>query len=281
MAYNFILDFYQHTGWIPAWPLEQCLALGDVCQLQDGRLSKLVNCSHLPLVESIDFSSSIKLDEHLWQVLNGVNQQHSSSEHLLGEQGQVQVVSSQSLGFAQPGAFIFSAKDPKAHFILNWSAVNKDIALKLVQLHFSLRQAFVITRLAQVHHWALAIAAQADAQLDTLSDSLDCNPFSLLGHSSTRATLARNMRQVQTVCDRPAYFFQAKKLVLSARAEDTILRHLLDQPSQLATATFANYPQMDAAEFFRNSDLSLNTAMELYSWANFGLDDVALMAKRL
>jgi hypothetical protein len=278
---NFIVDCYQKTGWLPAWPFNQPIALGDVCQLQAGRLVKIIPCVQLPLVEPINSSPPIRLDAADWQLASHVRIAVQSHETLVNEQGHEQSLAAIALHFERPGAYVFCGGKPSAQFITNWAALQQDIALKIVQLHFSLRQALVITRVAQVAPWSLAIAAGEGGHLEIQSACADTNMFRHFEHVSVRLQQSRNLVSLELSQQAPALFFQAKKLVLTAQGEDQLLKQLMEYGNPSALSAFARYNQADLAAYFKNAELGLNSVQQLYGWANLGLDEVMQMAAQL
>lgn len=281
MQANFIVDCYQQTGWLPAWPFNHRLALGDVCQLQAGRLVNIIPCTQLPLVEPINVTAPVLLDAAQWQMAAHVRIAAQTRETIVNEKGHEQSLAAVSLHFEQPGAYVFCGGSASAQFISNWAALGQDIALKIVQLHFSLRQAFVITRIAQVAPWSLAVAAGEGGHLELHSACADTNMFRHFEHASVRMQQSRNLANLELSQQAPALFFQAKKLVLTAQGEDQLLQQLMEYGNPSALSAFARYDQVNLAAYFKNADLGLNTVQQLYGWANLGLDEVMQVAAQL
>jgi len=274
-------DFYRacflNSGWIPVQDFAQTIAIGDVAQIRNGRLQTLVNLQQAHLIETLELSRPLALGDLFWRLEQGVCQSLSETQTLQDDAAELYFQTRQVLEFSRRGDFLFHARHGSARYLLNWNLIRDDATLKLTQLHYQFRQAYVVTAVATMHEWGLAIAGQDEARLEMSSASNSCDRYGLLSHPSARAEVSRGIASFDVGKDRPAHFFRAKKLILSEATHDRYLSQLVENHAHLRDDEIAHWLNADLINLGRSSDLSLNTCGAYFSWCDMSLNDLALL----
>lgn len=269
---------YQQTSWLPMHPLTHRLALGDLCQLRQGRFQPLLNIGDAHLVENLLVSREILLDDSGWALSRGVQQLLCETQTEQGSSNEHYQCTRQVLEFSNTGDFIFHARKPKASLLLNWAQIRDDLTLKLTQLHYGFRQVYVITGVATAQDWGLAVAGQAEARLEMSAALCENNSFRLLSHSSARAERCTGLACYEKSSDQPVYFFKAKKLVMSDTMTDRYLNLVVENKAELGGGDIANWLQADLLDLVKVNELNLTTSISFFNWVDMSLDDVALLS---
>lgn len=274
----FYRDCYVKTGWLPMQPLARGVAVGDVCQLRQGRLRPLLNLAEAHLVEKLALSPAVPLDPLDWGFSHGVQQTLCETRSSEDEEGERAASTRQVLEFGQPGAFIFHAATARARLLTNWDQIRDDVTLKLTQLHYSFRDVYVVTAVAVAEQWALAVAGEAGARLEMAVATSGGDRYALLSHGSASDSQAQGLAEFERGHGQPAHFFKAKKLVLSDAMHDRYLGQLLEHPGHLRPADMGNWLDTSLLNLVKSNELNLATAISFFSWAGLTLDDIEHLA---
>ena len=277
---EFYRNCYLKTGWLPAQPLMHELAVGDVCQIKSGRLMPLLNIGDAHLIENLVLADDIALDGYGWHLSQGMQQ--TSHETLIeqdteGQEGEKYHFSRQVIELKSQGDFIFHARAPQACLLLNWHQIRDDLTLKLTQLHYSFRQAYVITGVASAHDWALAVAGQVNARLEMSVKLASHDCYHLLSHESALAERSQGLACYEASRGRTAYFLKAKKMVMSDAMTDRYLSKVIENKDELSSGEVANWLQTDLLNQVKTNELNLNTSISFFTWVDLSLDDVELL----
>ena len=273
----FYRDCYLKTGWVPMQPLTRKLALGDVCQIRQGRFQPLLNIVDAHLLEEIRVSQAVALDASTWELSRGVQQSSSKITACKDDDGDRYQRTKQVLEFAKAGSFMFHGSEPNAHFILNWDKISEDLILKLTQLHYSFRNAYVITGVVSMKNWGLAVAGKGGAWLAMTAAVGNTDWYSMLSHNSAKTVKCEGMSCNEMARGMPSHFFKAKKLVLSNVMHDHFIHHLLHNRAELNPVEIANWLEGDLLNLCRNNELNLSTCLNFFDWVDVSLDDVELL----
>ena len=258
------------------YPLSQPILLGDFCQIQRSRLKPLGNLSQLNLAD-VYLSATLPMNEDDWKLSAGVNQIYYSTEQTINDQDQSLEWNKQILGFADIGSFVFHGTNPQCEFMLNWSELVENITVTLTQGSFSFRELYVVTAIAMLDSWGLAIAGKDEARLEMSSEISEADCYTLMSNPACRATESKYISSYSKSSGYPAYFFKAKKLVLTDRMRETFLSELLQQSEQLAEAQVANWIDAKLINKLKSNELNMVTALEFFTWVDVSLDDVELL----
>lgn len=258
----------QSGGWLPMMPLGQSLALGDFGQQQGLAFEVLGNIRDLSLVQPVNAVDPVSLgDQWCWSDGVAVNYRGLASEaDNIDSQWQKQV-----LGFNGPGSFAFHGRQPQAQWLLNWAEFAPDITLKLTQSVFNFREVMVITAVATVEQWGLVVADSTEAELVVLNQ--DSSDWSGLSHHSAQLSQSRGLSESVLGCEQPAYFFKAKKLILSQTKQDQLLQQLLLQPNSPTGPQLSHWLSAGLMNRLQPHELNLNTCLETFDWADVTLAD--------
>lgn len=255
-------------------PLDRKLELGDFGQIRQGRLTPMGNIGKLKLVYAIHATNLIALNPDDWRLESGLVNIHSSIETHVDEDNKLSAIGSQVFGFENKGDFIFHGAKPKARLIANWSEFKHDIIRELTQANYSMRDVYVITALATVKHWGLAIAGADGAQLELTAETAEPDHFALLSHATALARQRQHIATFEHGSEQYAHFFKAKKLVLSDHKKDQLLNQMLNQKETLDGDELANWLTADLLNRVHLNELNPNNCLDYFDWADATLDDV-------
>lgn len=275
---DFYRDCYLQTGWIPMQPLTSKLAPGAIGQIQQGQFRPLLNIVDAHLIEEIKISHTVRLDGGNWELSRGVKQSACKITACKDDDGERYHRTKQVLEFSRPGSFMFHGSEPNAHLLLNWDKLRDDLIVKLTQLHYSFRDVYVITGVTTMKNWGLAVAGQAKARLEMTATVGNTDWYSMLSHSSARTVRCQGIAGNEMARGAAAYFFKAKKLILSSVMRDHMIDHVLHNRADLNPLEIANWLGSDLLNLCKTNELNLSTCLDFFAWADAGLDDVELLA---
>ena len=310
---KFYRQCYQRTnGWIPMMPLGGTVKLGDFGQIADSKFLPLGNIAELkslpndiPEEPAIKVCTGIELNSDDWQMSDGIEIENTSRQSTRseygGEDNSLELLRERSIWFASKGSFSFNCSAPRAEFILNWNQINQIIMLGLTLLDHSYREVYVVTRVASVDRWELAIAKAKNAELKVTSRVRDADLGNFTNDASAEIQQSRGLDIYDKGIDRPAHFFQAKKLIMSDVKRDHYVEKILNQRDTLPSHIIANLLKTDLLNMVEKNELNqpyfsecddsgydnkedkiepcckINLApyFEFFDWADISLDDVA------
>lgn len=272
---QFYREFYLHSGgWIPVMPLGCKLELGDFGQIARGGFKPLGNITQLRLVYEIKTTVPLALNPPDWQLESGLEKTSVSLYSQTNEQNISSTWSKQELALKQKGDFIFHGVEPKARLICNWSEFKQDITLRLTQTEYSFREVYLITALATVKPWGLAIAGADNAELDLVAETAQTDSYALLSHHSVTMQHSRQLALFENSADLPGYFFKAKKLVLSDRKKDQLIDRLLQKKAAQGEPVLADWLSGDLLNSVQTNELNAANCLEYFDWVDATLDDL-------
>ncbi len=264
----------QSGGWLPMMPMTNTVVPGDFGQLRGDGLVTLGNILDLQMVQPIVASEVLALADN-WCWTSGMISQYRGSETQTSEgEANYRRWQKQALGFDGAGSFAFHGRTPQGQWLLNWAEFVSDITLKLTQSLFSFREVVVVTAVAEVNQWGLVVAAGADAELVVISE--DNSDWSGLSHQSAQLAQSKGLARAVLGCEQRAYFFKAKKLVLSQPISDQLMQQLLCQSEPPYGAKLNHWLAGGLINRLRLGEQNLNTCLEIFDWADVTLTDLQL-----
>jgi len=268
---------YRCNGWLPATDPCSPLVPGDVFVIKGGAVLPLLNIYDIRLLERLDVSDPRTLVGGGWALNRGLAPVLTETMMETDEQGESVRAVLRRLRFGAPGDFVFRAGEISARYVLNWPDIQRDLILKLTQLHYTFRDVCVVTAVAKAYNWMLAIAGGSGAVLTSRAVESDGGWFDDVLHESACRVLEDGMAYLAIERDvkRPAHFFQAQRLRLSDAVESRLLRQVLEQGQQYGDHMRSNWLQVDRTSLMRGSDLNLNTAMDTFTWRPVMPEDFA------
>lgn len=271
MDKRFSQDSYLHAGWIPMSPLRQTIRLGDLCQIQSGRLLPLLNVHDIGLNTPLQSSAAIPLSSSDWNHQYACVQEQNSIQ-VIEEGEQQQTFREQSYRFDAAGSYLFWGVRPHAHLLMNWHQVAQELIVKMTQSLYRFNELIAITGVAEFPHWGLAIAGQEGAQLQLVGDmtASDC----LFASAECQTADSRLLKILDYSKEQPLYFFKAKKLTLSSKLKDRYLQRLLSAGQTYSERNIQNWLQSDLLNLARSEELTINSSAEFFEWQDVCLDEV-------
>ncbi|NOU50281.1 hypothetical protein HG263_06965 [Pseudoalteromonas sp. JBTF-M23] len=275
---EFFFDSYINSKWIPVYPFGNQAQLGDVFQIHQGRMCTLLNATlDLELGNHIHANEPFPLRIDDWRHTQGCTKVQDS---LIVEQTvEEQLVKRQQMyRFERPGSYLFWAQDAQATFMRNWAQVAPELMVKLTQSKYTFREAYVVTAIATIPRWGLAIAQTNEAELTLTGERENsaclfeqqlCN----ITNSSGLGFFEHNNLEA-TRFERPLHFFRAKKLTLSDRKFDDFLYDLEKRGTYKPQLPIDNWLHSTMLSLAATEQLNINTCQDFFQWQDATLDDV-------
>ncbi|AZZ98475.1 hypothetical protein [Pseudoalteromonas sp. R3] len=274
---NFYFDSYNDTKWIPMYPFDTRIELGDVFQINQGRVRRLLNtCVDLELVNPIEAYDYAPIQMDDWRTSRGCIKvsDMQTVETLIDEQ---RTRRQQAFRFENRGDYLFHGDVALATFMSNWSKVSPELTVKLTQSKFTFRDVYVITAVAVVERWGLAVAAQEGAEL-TLTGEQDNSAY-LLAQKQCQLTSNHDLAFFAHQNDVPMHFFKAKKLTLSEQMYDEYLARLHCSSERSPRLPLDNWLHANLLNLSATEQLNINTCQEFFQWQDANLDDVLRLSE--
>lgn len=270
----FFRDSYLQSGWIPVHPFGQSIANGDVFQLHQHQLLPLLNIQQLDLTHQEKYSETVALREQDWPETSACVQTHNNGYNEETPSG-ISQFRQQHYAFHERGAYLFKGKNPSGRFMLNWHHIAEELIVKLTQSKFTFQEVYVVTDIAEIPHWGLAIAARENAELRLMSETNNSNCLFESEHCQMNDSSYLSFYEHSHF--RPLYFFRAKKLRLSAKKYDEYLVELLNSKGVVSQPFHKNWLQTSLLKMASSNELNISTCMDFFEWQEVGLDDVVKM----
>lgn len=292
---NFYRQFYLKTGgFIPTKPLNQSLFPGDYFQIKNGEIALFGNLYRNSILspQDVDLSTVMPLNASSWNFSDGISKPYSGRGHGQGAiDGQFEF-SKQILAFANKGSFIFRAEEPQFIKINNWNDIQQQLIIKLTQSLFSFREVYVVTESATAASTTLAIASEANAELELASDMENFGLVDIFGHHTTKTIQSKDIGYYHRETKKKPAYFKAKKLVVQDEKLNDFISDFINKTnnsSEWATQFFdSNFhnaiddssqmimqnPQGFFLDMLQPNELNPNTALLYFKWADANLDDI-------
>lgn len=292
---NFYRHFYLKTGgFLPTKPLNKSLFPGDYFQIKNGEIILLGNIYRNGIISrhDADISGVIALNDANWNFSDGISKPYSGRSHAHGSIDGNFEFSKQILAFANKGSFIFKAEEPESVKINNWNEIQQQLIIKLTQTLYSFRELYVVTESATAKNTTLAIAGEANAELELACEAENFGLSDIFGHENTKTIQSKDIEYYHRETKRKPAYFKAKKLVvqdekLSYFITDFIAKE--NNTSEWADSFFDSNFHNDAdyntqmimqnaqgfyLDMLQCNELNPNTALLYFKWADANLDDV-------
>ncbi|MDB5145449.1 MAG: hypothetical protein JWQ66_4162 [Mucilaginibacter sp.] len=291
---NFYRTLYLKTGgYIPTRSLNQNIYPGDFFQIRNGQILVLGNIFRNGVVNPDDcrLANGTKLNPAGWSFGQGATKPYSGRGNGLAPMGGEFEYSRQVLGFTGHGSFLFKGNDPESVKIANWTEIQQQLIIRLTQTIYSFRELYVVTEIATMAHWTLAVAGSATAELEIASDTETIGPHEIFGHVASKTIQSKDIEFYHHESKRSPCFFRAKKLVIQDERLDVFVSDFLTQHenSDIWASDFFGYDfnydpvcvtnapadvQASLLDMLQANQLNPNTALLYFRWADANLDDV-------
>ena len=267
----FFRDCYLQSGWIPVQPFGHSIANGDLFQIQNGQLLSLLNIQQLALTHSEEYSDKVRLREQDWPNNFACVQTQNNAYTEQTDSGFSQI-RQQNYSFEQTGAYLFRGRNPQGRFMLNWHKIAEELIVKLTQSKFTFQEVCIVTDVAEIPQWGLAIAAQANAslQLVAATNSGNC----LFEEENCQMSDSSYLSVYEHSHSRPLYFFRAKKLLLSAKKRDHYLKRMLHNDAAIESSYHKGWLQTSLLNLASSNELNINSCVDFFDWQDVGMDEV-------
>lgn len=291
---NFYRNFYARTGgFMLTKPLNQVLYPGDFFQIRNGEMIVLGNIFRdgVVVAQDVEFGYGIKLNPSNWNFSDGISKPYSGRGSGRSPIDGEFEFSKQVIAFGQRGSFFFKTNEPEAVKIMNWSAIQQQLIIRMTQTLFSFRELYIVTEIATTADWTLAIAGSENAELEIATDSENFGLVDIFGHHSAKTMQSKEIEYYHREGHRRPSFFKAKKLVVQDEQLDVFVSDLIGQMAERDTwasgfydyefyhdtSYVSNVPvaaHISMLDMLQANQLNPNTALLYFKWADANMDDV-------
>ncbi|HPF10816.1 MAG TPA: hypothetical protein PKW08_05240 [Flavobacteriaceae bacterium] len=294
---KYFSDFYLRSGgYLPSRPFFHSLYPGDFFQVKNGEMVALGNIYRKGIIgpERTKFDYGVRLNPSNWNLSSGVTKPYSGREVATNfDMGEEFQFSKQVLAFKQAGSYLFKGSEPESVRIANWQDLQDELIIKLTQTFFSFRELYVVTECVTTNHWTLAIASDADAELEIATKNENFGLVDIFGMPEVKTIQSKNMEFYHREEKRVPSFFRAKKLITRDEKLQLFISELIQE--RLNYETWANdffdydffeetnsNPQprhqtqlhTSVLDMLQSNQLNSNTALQYFQWGDFNMDDI-------
>ncbi len=291
--------FYQRLnqstgGYFPIIPLGFQIFPGDFFQIRNGQIILLGNIFNPRMVGYFerDFEEDLMLNESNWQISKGMSKPYAGRGSGQTPIDGVFEFSKQVIAFEERGSFIFKGSQPRSLKLANWNEIQAELIIKMTQTYYSFREVYVVSEVASLANWTLAIAGKENAELEIASEVESFGLVDIFGHETSRSIQSRDVDFYEHEKNRKWSFFKAKKLVVQEGVQDYFISDLLKK-RRLASNWSATFFPIEIVEdqlwlpdhyhvngraslldLLQANQLNPNTALEYFKWRNADLVDL-------
>lgn len=285
------LDFISASmarGWFPILPDGEPVGVGDFGQMENlafrpfGNIANLpwrnvleVVGDHITISDTIDMRDPWRMEKGITTAIedmplggiDGISNDSSTT-------GAGAAPRKYSFDFERAGSFIFQGIEATAISLLNWAHIAPEVTINLTQNQMTFRDVLVITDVATMDNWGLAIAANEEARL--IVASADQRGQRHLAQKGAQIEYAANLAALHTPDGPPLQLVKALKLSLTQsmldHIKDRLLIELLDGDPRSQSYKLANAIQYYNFPAFPTPLQSLS----VFEWLPFALDDLSI-----
>jgi len=280
-------------GFMPFKPLNQSVFPGDFFQIRNGEMILLGNVYRNGIIDRDDceLSNGIPLNPAGWTFNDGVTKPYSGRGSGHGPIAGDFEYSKQVLAFNAPGSFFFKGNEPEAVKIVNWSAIQQQLIIKMTQTIYSFRDIYIVTECVSTTDWTLAIASSDKAELEIATDTENFGLVDIFGHHTAKTVQSKDIEYYHREPNRKPAFFKAKKLFVQEERTDVFISELINerQNQNEWARSFFNYDfhydtvysshlsrnaQASLLDMLQANELNPNTALRYFKWVDANLDDI-------
>lgn len=285
--------YFKTNGYIPSSPLNKVLFPGDFFHIINGEMVVLGNIFSGNIIDTknVVFEHDIKLNPDSWKFNDGVTKPYSGRGTGNNAIDGVFEFSKQILAFESSGSFFFSANEPEAVKIKNWTEIQNELIIKLTQINYSFRKLYLITETASTSDWTLAIAGAKNAELEIANENENFGLIDIFGHVNSKTIQSKDIDFYHRQEERKPCFFKAKKLKeqdekLSVFINELIYHRTTEKQwwekfysyelsqNQGHDLSQINNNQISILDLLPGNQLNPNTALLYFQWTDATLDDI-------
>ena len=251
-------------------PLRNKAFLGDFFQIQNKQMCTYGNVNQLPDFQKVSTKDDMFiLNEYDWKIQDDVHQLFC--EKIIDDRYENTSYTKEILEFTNSGSFLFFGVKPRAESISNWNEISESLILKLTQSDFSFRELYIVSAVAKMTNYTLAIADKPGAQLEFIANSDASEFYDLLSDPTCEITKRTKISHFDKHLENPIYFFKAKKLVLKLKKREELLKKIMEVSGP---NYFKSWYDGDLLNHVKSNDLNVTTCLDFFEWAETSLDDV-------
>lgn len=286
---EFYKDLYNKSnGYIPNWPLNTEVNLGDLMLMRTGRMIKIGNIAdpYFGVYEDISIEQEWTPSYEDWNISSGVNYLVRSNRLALKLDDPLLILAERNgvlIRFDYPGAYFFRTAQVCKKSILNFSQFEFKLLQQLASEKFNFKEVFVISSIAKAPTYALGLAGQEDASVAvSLDDELPSLPHNLDFLTASKSDSLVNLESMtgvehfQIQKDSGSVFFKARKLCVSHKGREIARQYAKKNLPQEMQQYMRNIIRYAPIDILPSNDIFPSRVHDLFHFRELNLNDINL-----
>ncbi|MEO1261792.1 MAG: hypothetical protein AAFZ15_23510 [Bacteroidota bacterium] len=274
-------DIYLSTnGYVPAWPIGTTFQVGDIMLLQQHRMIPLGNLSdpYFGLDQYVESYVREAPIERLWQVERGINVMHKASDMIHVLDGYLLLEGQQAMiiNFKERGDYFFRCKGITYTHFKNFQELEFEILQRLASQKCCFKDICVITDIATIDHYAMAIANKNKSCL--IISGEDGSEYNLLDLADPDSFYInkkiKDLDDLRLKWEGGNIFFKARRMGLSSRGEHLITEYIHKYLPDALHRFESNILDYATTDFLPSNVLYPANVHEYFNFRKMNLDDV-------
>lgn len=299
--------FSQTSGYVLCWPFGRTIRIGDFFAIRPGTIDVIGNIyeSYFQLnikdtfAQDIYKFSSPVLEpfitkntlwetftpaKSLWRLSDECITDYESKQFLKPHKHKLlpAEVNKYSVGFKNEGSFFFQASDVTYVRMPHFREINKEIIRRLTTEFFNFNKIFLITEVAMVKDYSVGISRMEGAELVVSVDEyIDGSIVDLMASDkSFQVEKVKGLDYLKVRKEGGAIAFKAKKMDLSLKARDTLIRELYRSSEKEFQKYAVELMDNELFHLFPKIEINPGNANEFFEWTELTLEDVELFLSK-
>lgn len=295
--------FKKTNGFMLNWPLGKSIRIGDFFALRYNKIAVVGNIyepyfqleigdSFLmdlhkfesPVLEPYDLDElgweTFKPEDDIWRLKSGCftnycsnsfTKPHRKKEHSAD-------VNVYSTHFPLPGGYFFSASDVHYHRMPHFKEIHKELVRRLTTEFYNFHKIFLVTDIARAKDFSLGVSATEKAELEISKLEYYNGDVIDIINDGGDFTIEKNHGLEDLILKREggAIAFKAKKLGLSIKAKDTLIREIYATADRTLEKYAVELIDNELFHLFPKIEINPANANEFFHWSDMNLEDVEL-----
>ncbi|MGB3466111.1 MAG: hypothetical protein WBA74_12615 [Cyclobacteriaceae bacterium] len=277
----FFKDIFLNTkGFVPVFPFQVTLEIGDYFMVERGQIIKLGgirgNEDFFDLEEPVKISDKFVQPSEIWQTENRIKTSYKSrgaalewDNIYLSEIQQALIVE-----FLEKGSYYFRCSEVSARRFENFAKLSEQILQKFVSKEFNFKEIYVVTELASSDRYAVSVA-ESHGNLaiefgeegyydlnDLVSTDVVCYPQQSKNLSYNSLDSGK--------CE----FFRAARLDISYDGKQHVSEHIRHHLPENMQEYYHNMMNYAKTRMLKLTNVFPGNAVDFYSFYPMGLEDI-------
>lgn len=293
--------FRKTNGFMLAWPLGRTMRVGDFFALRFNDIGLVGNIYEpyfqlsvsdtfakdllqfeSPLLEPYDFKDlgweTFKPPKGMWELKNGCYTNYKSNRFTHKHKKKIMPadVNIFNTQFPLPGGYFFVANDVYYHRMPHFKDIHKELIRRLTTEFYNFNKIYLVTEVAKVSEFSLGVSAVENAELIlSRSDFYNGGIMDLLKLRGTYE-IEETYGLESLILNREggAIAFRAKKMDLSIKAKDTLIREIYATADRDLEKYAVDLINNELFHLFPKIEINPSNANEFFHWSEMSLEDI-------